>query len=272
MYEFSLSTPTNLADAVAQQQDSGGKYLAGGQTLVPTLKLRLADPGHLISLRRIAELRTVSEADGFLTLGAGLTHHEVARSVLVQHRLPFLARMAGAIGDPAVRNRGTLGGSVANNDPSADYPAALLALGARVVTNRRELPADEFFQGLFATAITEDGDESELVTAIRLPCLRRAAYAKFKHPASGFALIGVAVVQGDEDQVRVAVTGSGFGVARLREFEAALSQRFAAESLASLSLSPDEFASDSATSADYRAALAKAMTADAVRQIIQGFF
>ncbi|MCX8502239.1 MAG: FAD binding domain-containing protein [Alphaproteobacteria bacterium] len=268
MYEFSLSTPRTLAAAVREQQASGGKYLAGGQTLVPTLRMRLADPGHLVSLSRIVELQTIAESAEQLTIGAAVTHREIARSPLVQNGLPMLAEVAGAIGDPAVRNRGTIGGSVANNDPSADYPAVLLALAATVVTNRREVAAADFFQGVFATSLTEDGDESELVTAIRFPKIRRAAYARFRHPASGFALIGVAVAE-TADGLRVAVTGGGFGVQRQERLESALTARFAPQSLVGLRLDAADFASDSTTQADYRAALTVAMAQAAVTKIVQ---
>ncbi|MBI2294464.1 MAG: xanthine dehydrogenase family protein subunit M [Betaproteobacteria bacterium] len=195
------------------------KLLAGGMTLVPTLKQRLAKPSHLVDIAQLPELRGVKVAGGKLEIGAATSHHDVATSPVVKKAIPALAELAGLIGDPQVRNLGTLGGSVANNDPAADYPAAVLGLGATVVTSQREIAADDFFQGMFATAL----EEGEIIVRIIFPVPRRAAYAKFHHPASGYAMAGVFVAQTAEG-VRVAVTGAGPGVFRWKAAEAALAK------------------------------------------------
>ena len=205
MYAFRYSRPHDVADAVARlRADSEAKLLAGGMTLIPSMKYRLAAPSALLDIGRLAQLQGIAEVDGRLAIGAGVRHVEVADSRVVQERIPELAVLAGAIGDPQVRNRGTLGGALANNDPAADYPAAALALAAQVVTDRRTLAADEFFVDLFTTALEPD----EIVVRVSFAVPKRAGYAKFRHPASGYAMAGVFVAELD-DGIRVAVTGAG---------------------------------------------------------------
>lgn len=255
MYAFEFDRPATLDAALAALAEEDAQALGGGQTLIPTLKQRLAAPSKLVSLTAIPELRGVCMADdGAVCIGAATTHAEVAADVAASY--PALARLAGHIGDPAVRNRGTIGGSLANNDPSACYPAAALASGATLKTNAREIAADDYFQGLFETAL----EEGEILTEIRFPVPRAAAYVKFEQPASRFALVGVFVARFDAG-VRVAVTGaSEEGVFRWSEAEAALSASFAPEALAELHLPPDTMIEDLHGSAAYRAHLAKTLT------------
>jgi aerobic carbon-monoxide dehydrogenase medium subunit len=204
MRDFELHRPTTVADAVALLKGRGdGKFLAGGQSLLPVLKLELAEPSDLISLAGVKGLREIRIDGDRVAIGALVTHDEVHRSAEVGRAIPALASLAGQIGDAQVRNRGTLGGSVAHADPAADYPAALLALGATIVTDRRRLAAESFFTGLFETALERD----ELITAIHFPVPKRAAYAKFAHRASKYALVGVMVAE-TASGVRVAVTGA----------------------------------------------------------------
>jgi len=202
--------------------------LAGGMTLLPTIKQRLAAPAALIDLSKIPQMSGISVQGETLTIGAMTRHVEVAESGLVHSKIPLLASLAAGIGDPAVRNRGTIGGSVANNDPSADYPAAVLGLDAVVVTDRREIAADAFFRGLFETAL----DHGEIITALRFPIPSSGGYAKFKSPASRYALVGVCAAKRGE-KVRVAVTGAGPGVFRIGAMEAALEKSFTAEAIRS---------------------------------------
>ena len=238
------------------------KVLAGGMTLVPTLKQRLARPSHLVDIARLAELRGIKAKNGRLEIGAAATHHEVATSPVVKKAVPALAELAGLIGDPQVRNLGTLGGSVANNDPAADYPAAVLGLAATVVTSRREIAADDYFQGLFATAL-EDG---EIIVRIVFPVPKRAAYAKYHHPASGYAMAGVFVAQAAEG-VRVAVTGAGPGVFRWKQAEAALAKSMKAAALDDVALSAAGLNEDLHASRDYRANLVSVMAKRAVAKL-----
>ncbi len=264
MYEFSYVKPASLDEAaqlLANHDDA--KPLSGGMTLIPTLKQRLAQPSHLIDIAALTELRGIEVTAGQLIIGAATRHIEVATSVTVRTALPALAALASTIGDPQVRNRGTLGGSVANNDPNADYPAAVLALGATVHTQRRAIAADDFFQGVFTTAI----EEGELITRIAFPLPTRAAYAKFPHPASGFAMTGVFVAE-TGGRVRVAVTGAGPGVFRWREAEAALADRFAAESIEALVVDPSGLNADIHAPAEYRANLMKVLASRALRAIL----
>src|SRR5688572_30445562 len=215
------------------------KLLSGGMTLIPTLKQRLAKPSHLVDIGQLSELRGIEEKGGKLVIGAGVKHHEVATSPVAAKAIPALAELAGVIGDPQVRNMGTIGGSVANNDPAADYPAAVLGLNATVVTTKRELAADKFFQGLFATAL---GD-GEIIVRIEFPLVKRAAYSKFHHPASGFAMAGVFIAQ-TAGGVRVAVTGAGPGVFRWKAAEAALAKSSKPDALEGVKLDSREFNSD----------------------------
>ena len=258
MYEFEFVKPTTVADAVAALGEEEAQALGGGQTLIPTLKQRLAMPATLVSLTGIAEMKGIKAEGGTVTIGGGTTHGTVAKEAASAY--PALAALASNIGDPAVRNRGTIGGSLANNDPSACYPAAALASGATIVTSSREIAADDYFQGMFTTAL-EDG---EIVTAVRFPVPEKAAYIKFEQPASRFALVGVFVAK-YADGVRVAVTGaSEEGVFRWSEAEAALSSNFSASALDGLSVPADGMISDLHGSKEYRAHLVGVLTKRAV--------
>lgn len=252
MYAFDYHRPASLADAaklLGEKQNA--TILAGGMTLIPTLKQRLAQPSDLIDLRDCPGLVGVAETGGALVIGAMTTHATVAETSLVAERLPVLARLAAGIGDAQVRNRGTIGGSVANNDPAADYPAACLALGASVVTDRREIAADAYFSGSFDTAL----EDREIITALRFPIPRAAAYEKFARPASRYALVGVCVARADA-VVRVAVTGAREkGVFRLSAFETALTTRFSAEAVEGVAVPEHGLLSDLHGSAAYRARL-----------------
>jgi carbon-monoxide dehydrogenase medium subunit len=261
MYAFDYRRPHSLNEAdLALKAHPDSKFLAGGQTLIPTLKNRLAKPENLIDLGGIAELRRISVAANALTIGAMATHASVAESADVKSALPGLAALAAGIGDPHVRNRGTIGGSVANNDPAADYPAAILALGATVVTNKRSVAADAFFTGMFSTAL-EDG---EMITSFSIPLPAKFAYAKFANPASRYAMVGVAVAQRAGD-VRVAVTGAGQGgVFRHAAMEAALKANFAASALAGVKTDAGALNSDIHADAAYRAHLVGVMAKRAV--------
>jgi carbon-monoxide dehydrogenase medium subunit len=257
MYNFDFVNPSSLAEAVEALKSEDAQALGGGQTLLPTMKQRLAMPSSLVSLSGIAEMQGVSAAGGTLTVGGATTHAAVAAQA---GDYPALAALAGGIGDPAVRNRGTIGGSVANNDPAACYPSAVLASGATVVTNAREIAADDYFDGMFGTAL----DEGEIITAVRFPIPQAASYQKFEQPASRFALCGVFVAK-YADVVRVAVTGAGNdGVFRWTEAEAALSANFSPEVIDALSLDADDMIADMHGSAAYRAHIAKVMTKRAV--------
>jgi carbon-monoxide dehydrogenase medium subunit len=262
MYAFTFERPGSQADAVKLAK-AGGTLLAGGQTLLASMKLRLAAPEQLVDLGAIAELAGIRREGGQLVIGAMTRHADVAASAEVRGAIPALAQLAGLIGDKQVRHMGTIGGSVANNDPAADYPAALLGLGATVHTTDRQIKADDFFQGLFATAL----EEGELITAVSFPIPRRAAYAKFAQPASRFALIGVFVAQFD-DGVRVAVTGAGNGVFRHAGMEAALSGSFTADAVQSVPTDAAEMSSDLHGSSAYRAHLVGVMAQRAVAEAL----
>jgi len=258
MYAFDFVKPSTVADAVAALSAEGAQALSGGQTLIPTLKQRLNQPEALVSLTGIADLRGVHHRAGSVVIGAATTHAQVAAEAGAQY--PALAALAGQIGDPAVRSRGTIGGSLANNDPSACYPAGALGSGATIETNLREIAADDFFQGMFATAL----HEGEIITAVHFPVPERAAYAKFLQPASRFALTAVFVAKFAAG-VRVAVTGaSEGGVFRWAEAEDALSDDFRPEAVAGLSVSPDGMIGDLHGTPEYRAHLVGVMTRRAV--------
>jgi len=262
MYETIYHRASSVDEAAALfAKGSESKYLAGGQTLLPVMKQRLAAPSDVIDLGKIKELIGVEPTgDGIMIKGA-TPHYDVATSETVQKAIPALAYLASLIGDPAVRYRGTIGGSLANNDPAADYPAAVLALGATVKTSKRLIPADDFFKGLFATAL-EDG---EIITAVSFPVQDKAGYAKFPHPASRFALTGVFVARTPAGDVRVAATGaSQSGVMRVPAIESALQKNWSAGALDSVTISPDGLLSDIHGSADYRANLVKVMAQRAV--------
>jgi len=257
MYEFEFEAPSSVADAVAALKSEDAQALGGGQTLLATMKQRLAAPSKLVSLSGIGEMKGVSADGGNVTIGGSATHAAVADAA---GAYPALADMAGHIGDPAVRNRGTIGGSLANNDPSSDYPAAALASGATIVTNAREIAAEDFFQGMFTTAL----DEGEIITGVRFPVPEAASYQKFLQPASRFALVGVFVAK-YADGVRVAVTGaSEEGVHRWGAAEAALSGNFSTGALDGLSVGADGMISDMHGSAAYRAHLVGVLTKRAV--------
>ena len=262
MYAFTFERPTTTADA-AKLVAAGAKPLAGGQTLLASMKLRLANPENLVDLSAIRELSGVRRDGSNLVIGAMTKHAEVAASTEVRSAIPALAYLAEHIGDRQVRNLGTMGGSVANNDPAACYPAAVLALAATVHTTHRKIEADAFFTGLFTTAL----EEGELITAISYPATRKAAYMKFRQPASRFALIGVFVAQTDKG-VRVAVTGGGNGVSRHQGLEQALSRSFTPESAASVKVSSEGLSSDLHASAAYRANLISVMTQRAVAKAL----
>lgn len=260
MRDFEFHRPESVAAAVAaRKQAPDGKYLGGGQSLLPVMKLGLAEPSDLVSVARLAELAGIRLDGKELVVGGGVTHAEVAESAEVRRAIPALAELAGHIGDAQVRNRGTLGGSLAHDDPAADYPAAVLALGATVQTDRRAIAADAFFRGMFETALEPD----ELVVAVRFPLPERAAYAKFAHPASRFALVGVCVAKGPAG-VRVAVTGAGPSVFRARELEAALAKRFAPEALDGVAIAAAGLQDDPFGSAEYRAHLVGVLARRAV--------
>jgi carbon-monoxide dehydrogenase medium subunit len=262
MYNFEMTRPSTIADAVTALKEEDAQALGGGQTLIPTLKQRLAMPSVLVSLTAIGEMQGVCMSDaGEVCVGGATTHATVAREATAY---PGLAAMAARIGDPAVRNRGTIGGSLANNDPSACYPAAALASGASIITNSREIAADDYFQGMFTTAL----EEGEVVTEVRFPVPEKSHYEKFVQPASRFALVGVMVAK-YADGVRVAVTGaSESGVFRWTEAEAALSANFTADALGDLSLDGDGMIADLHGSGAYRAHLVKVMTGRAVKAAI----
>ncbi|MGB3068210.1 MAG: xanthine dehydrogenase family protein subunit M [Ottowia sp.] len=262
MYTFTFERPTAQADALKLVQ-AGGKALAGGQTLLASMKLRLAAPEQLIDLGGVKELAGVRKEGNNVIIGAMTRHADVAANADVKATIPVLAALADGIGDKQVRAMGTMGGSVANNDPSADYPAAVLGLGATVHTTQRQIPADDFFQGMFATAL----EETELITAISFPAPKRAAYMKFRQPASLFALIGVFVAQTDAG-VRVAVTGGGNGVFRHQGLEEALGRSFTPEAAAAVKIDSSELSSDLHGSAAYRANLISVMAQRAVAKAL----
>jgi aerobic carbon-monoxide dehydrogenase medium subunit len=252
MYEFKFSRPATVrqaANLLAKTEDA--KVIAGGHTLVPVMKQRLARPAQLIDISRIEGLDTIEMKGRSLVIGATARHAGVANSAVVKANAPALANLASMIGDPAVRHSGTIGGSLANNDPTADYPAAVMALGATIVTNKRKLAPEEFFKGLFATALADD----EIITKVQFPLAKKAAYIKFRNQASRYALVGVFVAK-RPSEVRVAVTGAGGnGVFRVTEFEEALKKRFNPKSLDGLTVSADGLNSDLHGSAEYRAHL-----------------
>jgi aerobic carbon-monoxide dehydrogenase medium subunit len=260
MYAFEYHRPTSVAEAVSLLQGaSDGKLLAGGHTLIPTLKQRLASPSDIVDLGAIAELKGIREEGDRLIIGALTTYSEVVESETARTAIPALAQLASHIGDSQVRNRGTIGGSIANNDPASDYPAAVLGLNATVKTNKREIGADDFFLGMFETALAED----EIIVSVSFPKPAKAGYMKFPNPASRYAIVGVMVAE-TGGGVRVAVTGAGPCVYRLPEFEQALASNFSPAALDVLSVSADGLNSDIHASAEYRAHLVKVMAKRAI--------
>ncbi len=261
MQSFDYERPDSLAAALELLGSGEAKALAGGQSLLPAMKHGLAAPEALVSLRDVPEMRGILIVrDGGLRIGAMQTHSEIAVDPEVRGNLPALADMAGAIGDPQVRNRGTLGGSVAHADPAADYPAAILGLGATIDTDRRRIPADDFFTGMFSTAL----EPGELIVSVHFPVPDAAAYAKFESPASGYALTGVMVSRGPSG-VRVAVTGAGMSAFRQEAMEAALNADFSESALDGVVQDPAGLSSDLEASAEYRAHLVGVMARRAVR-------
>ena len=261
MYDFTYKKAASIDDAVASHAAAeDASYMSGGMTLLPTIKLRLAKPSDVIDLAAIGGLDGITVDGGAVTIGAMTRHAAVNASNEVQEAIPALAKLAGGIGDPHVRNRGTIGGSIANNDPAADYPAAVVALGATVKTNKREIAGDDFFTSLFETAL----EPGEIVTGVSFPVPDKAAYMKFPNPASRYAIVGVFVSQGSGG-VRVAVTGAGLGgVFRAADMEAALAKDFSAGALDGVGVSEGDMLSDIHAAADYRAHLVGVMAARAV--------
>jgi carbon-monoxide dehydrogenase medium subunit len=260
MYSVNYHRASSVADAAKLLKSGDAKLVSGGMTLIPAMKTRLAAPSDLVDVSRIEALKGVKVSGKTVTIGAATTHFEVASDEKLKKACPALAHLASLIGDPAVRHRGTIGGSIANNDPAADYPAAMLALGATIVTNKREIAADKFFKGLFETAL-KDG---EIVTAVTFAAPAKAAYEKFRNPASRYAVVGVFVASG-KDGVRVAVTGAGDdGVFRAKPLEAALAKKFDASALDGVQVPAGSMLSDIHASADYRAHLVTVMAKRAV--------
>lgn len=260
MYTFFYQKPSSVADAVAVLTgDDDAKAVAGGMTLIPTLKQRLAQPSALVDLGSVPGLTGIHRDGDALVIGAMTTHAAVAADATVRSALPALAALAGGIGDPAVRHRGTCGGSVANADPAADYPAAVVGLGATVITDRREIAGDDFFTGLFETAL----EPGELITALRFPLPKRAGYAKFRNPASRYAVVGVMVAE-TAAGVRVAVTGAGPSVFRVAAMEQALNASFTAAALEGISVDAGDLNTDLHASAEYRAHLVTVIARRAV--------
>ena len=266
MRAFDYHRPKNLKEAISiLRKVENARPIAGGQSLIPSLKLRLASAPALVDLGAIEEMRGIKVEGGALTIGALATHTEVAASKDVTHGIPALARLADGIGDRQVRNQGTIGGALANNDPAADYPAAALGLGATIHTNKRSIAADKFFTGTFATALKA----GEIITSVTFPLPKRAAYVKFRQPASRFALVGVFVSEG-AGTVRVAVTGAGSCVFRAKAMEKRLSENFTPDAIARVKTAPDELTSDLHASAEYRAHLVGVIAQRAVEAAIAG--
>jgi carbon-monoxide dehydrogenase medium subunit len=263
MYAFTFERPASLAEASRLAAADNVKVLAGGQTLLASMKLRLASPSQLVDLGAVSELAGIRREGANLVIGAMARHADVAASAEVQAAIPGLADLAAGIGDRQVRAMGTIGGSLANNDPSACYPAGVLAMNATVHTTKRKISADDFFQGMFATAL----EEGELITAVSFPAVQRSAYIKFKQPASRFALIGVCVAQTDSG-VRVAVTGGGNGVFRHEGLESALSRSFTPQAAATVKVDASDLSADLHASAAYRANLIGVLTQRAVAKAL----
>src|SRR5262245_27054795 len=261
MYEFKFHRPTTVRQAAGLlARNEEAKLLAGGHTLIPTMKLRLAGPKHIVDMSQIEGISGIEMKGRSLSIGALTKHVDVATSPIVKENIPALAELASLIGDPAVRHRGTIGGSIANNDPNADYPAGVLGLGATVITNKRRIAADDFFKGLFDTSLEPD----EIVVRVQFPKPQKAAYIKSPNPASRFALVGVFVSKRGSD-IRVAVTGAGAnGVFRVTSFEEALKKRFGAKSLEGMTIPADGMSSDIHGSAEYRAHLVGVLARRAV--------
>ena len=261
MYETTYHRPSSVDEAAALfSKGKEAKYLAGGHTLIPVMKQRLAAPSDVIDLGKIKELVGVEASADTVTVKAATPHHDVATSAHAQKAIPALSYLASLIGDPAVRHRGTIGGSIANNDPAADYPAAVVGLNATVHTNARKISGDQFFTGMFETALADD----EIVTAVEFPAPKRAGYAKFPNPASRYAMVGVMVAELADGSVRVAVTGAGPKVFRVPEMEAALKKSFSADAISGISVPAGGLNSDMHASPEYRAHLVSVMARRAI--------
>jgi aerobic carbon-monoxide dehydrogenase medium subunit len=262
MYQTTYHRPTTVDEAASLfAKGSEAKYLAGGHTLIPVMKQRLASPSDVIDLASIKELVGIELSGDTLIIKAATAYFDIMQSADVKKSIPAIAYLTSVLGDPAVRHRGTIGGSIANNDPAADFPAALVALGATVKTNKRSIAADDFFKGLFATAL----DDGEIITAVSFPIPAKAGYAKMRHPASRFALTGVFVAKTKSGDVRVAATGaSSTGVMRVPAIEAALKANWAAAALDNVKIPANGLLADIHGSADYRANLVKVMAQRAV--------
>jgi carbon-monoxide dehydrogenase medium subunit len=260
MYAVEYQKARSVADAAAILAKSGGKALAGGQSLVAAMKLRLAQPGTLVDLRGIAELTGIRRDGDRVVIGAMTPHADVAASAEVRRSIPALCALAEGIGDRQVRNMGTIGGSIANNDPAADWPAAVVGLNATVVTNKRQIAAADFFKGMYETALAGD----EIITEIAFPVPKKAAYAKFPNPASRFALVGVFVARLADDSVRVAVTGAASSVFRSKDIEGALAKSFTPDAAKAVKVGASGLNSDLHGSAEYRAHLVSVMASRAV--------
>lgn len=260
MYEFNYHRPTSLEDVseILAANDEA-KILAGGMTLLPTMKMRLAQPSDLVDLSAIDGMDDINDTGDAIEIGAMVRHADVAGSDVVQKAIPALADLANSIGDAQVRNRGTLGGSIANSDPASDYPAAVLGLDAVIKTNKREIAADDYFKGLFETAL----EPNELVVSVKFPKPKKAAYAKFPNPASRYAVVGVMVAETDSG-LRVAVTGAGACAYRATEIEAALGKSFSTDALAGISMDAADLNDDLHASSEYRAHLIGVMAGRAV--------
>jgi carbon-monoxide dehydrogenase medium subunit len=266
MHAFQYHRPSSTKDAIAlADAKSEGRYLAGGQSLVQAMKLRLTSPSDLIDLGTIKDLSGIKVSSGAVEVGAMTRHAEVAASSDVKKAIPSLAAMASMIGDRQVRHMGTIGGSLANSDPAADYPGAVLALNATVVTNKRKIAADQYFKGLYETAL----EPGELITSVSFQVPKRGAYMKFRNPASRFALVGVFVADFGSGNVRVGVTGAGPSAFRQKEMEKALSSKFAPEAVASIKVKPDGLNNDLHASPEYRAHLISVMAKRAVEAALK---
>ena len=262
MYETTYHRPATIDEAAALfAKHPEAKYLAGGHTLIPVMKQRLAAPSDVIDLAKIKEMIGIEATADALVIKAATTYYDITQSAAAKKAIPAIVYLTSVLGDPAVRYRGTIGGSIANNDPAADYPAAVLALGATIKTNTREIKGDDFFQGLFSTAL----EDNEIITSVSFPIPAKAGYAKMRHPASRFALTGVFVAQTKSGEVRVAATGaSQSGVMRVPAIEAALKANWSAGALDGVKISADGLMSDIHGSAEYRANLIKVMAQRAV--------
>jgi carbon-monoxide dehydrogenase medium subunit len=266
MHAFEYHRPASSKDALALAgKKPEGKYLAGGQSLVQAMKLRLSSPTDLIDLGSLKDLAGIKVSGNAVEIGAMTRHADVAHSAEIRKLIPSLCAMAGLIGDRQVRHMGTIGGSLANSDPAADYPAAVLALNATIVTNKRKIAGDQFFKGLYETAL----EPGELITSVVFQAPKRGAYMKFRNPASRFALVGVYVADFGNGNVRVGVTGAGASAFRQAEMEKALSAKFAPESVASIKVKPAGLNNDLHASPEYRAHLITVMAKRAVEQALK---